>query len=57
MRTLVLLALAATVARGDDWAHWGRTPDRTRVPVETVVAPALHGSVATGSPTVASPVA
>jgi hypothetical protein len=57
MRALVLLTLAAAVARGDDWPHWGRTADRTRVPAESIVAPALHGSIVTGSPTVASAVA
>lgn len=57
MRTLVLAALAASVARGDDWTHWGRTSDRQRAPSESLLSPSLHGSVATGSDTVASPVA
>lgn len=57
LRTFGLLALLAASAWGDDWTHWGNTNDRARAPAETVVAPAFHGSVVTGSDTVASPIA
>jgi len=58
LRSVVILALAAVTARGDDWPHGGRDDGRTRAPSETIVAPALLGSgVATGSGAVASPVA
>jgi outer membrane protein assembly factor BamB len=57
IRVLVLITLTAAAARGDDWPHGGRDLDRTRAPSETVDSPSLLLSVATGSATVASPVA
>jgi hypothetical protein len=57
LRVLALLALGAAAARGDDWPHWGRTPDRLRAPSETIASPSQIGAVATGSATVGSPVA
>jgi hypothetical protein len=56
-RSVLILALLAVTARGDDWLHLGRDDGRTRLPVETLAAPALLSSAATGEPAIASPVA
>lgn len=57
LRAIVLTALLAASARGDDWSQAGGDAARTRVPAESIASPALLGSLATGSPTFASPVA
>lgn len=55
LRTVVLLALVAVTARGDDWTHAGRDDGRTRAPSESIDSPAALGApVSTGSLTVAS---
>jgi outer membrane protein assembly factor BamB len=56
-RSVLILALLAVSARGDDWTHLGRDDGRTRAPVETIGSPGLLGVTATGSETIASPVA
>lgn len=53
---LSFVALLAVTARGDDWPSLGRDAARTRVPAETMAAPALLGSTATGATTLSSPV-
>jgi len=57
LRSLGILALLALTARGDDWSHSGRDDARTGAPTETIDSPAVIASAATGSETVASPVA
>lgn len=56
LRTIGALALLAVTARGDDWSHSGLDDARTRAPSETIDAPVLFASAASGSDTVASPV-
>ncbi|HLH28667.1 MAG TPA: PQQ-binding-like beta-propeller repeat protein, partial [Acidimicrobiales bacterium] len=56
-RTVLILALLGVTARGDDWLHLGRDDGRTRLPAETLAAPGLLASAATGSSAIASPVA
>jgi len=61
MRSIHLAALGAVLlalpARGDDWSGLGRDDARTRLATEVLLSPAFHDSLATGSESVASPVA
>ncbi len=57
LRSVLILALLALTARGDDWSHLGRDDGRTRLPVETLANPTVLASLASGSGSIASPVA
>ncbi|HLY11611.1 MAG TPA: PQQ-binding-like beta-propeller repeat protein [Planctomycetota bacterium] len=57
LRSVLILALLAAAARGDDWTHLGRDDGRSRLPPEVIANPALLAAVATGSETIASPIA
>lgn len=57
LRTVLIAALLALPAMGDDWGHLGRDEARQRLPGETIASPAALGpGVSVGNPVVGSPV-
>lgn len=57
LRSVLILALLAVTARGDDWSSLGRDAQRLREPSESIANPAILSVVATGADAIASPVA
>lgn len=56
-RIVLILALLAMTARGDDWSHLGRDDGRSRLPTESIANPAPLAALTTGIESIASPVA